>query len=211
MKLRRTLPAAALGLLGALAAVGPICAQEPRFLVGFQAGIFEPEGFSDSYDAVYGESLQPLGLRFEWAITERFALHLQSHLMSADGEQVAIVPGTGIVPTGIETELELNPWHLTAAWRIHPEGPWSGHVGIGPTLVRAKESNEFGEVSMSGFGGHLAAGIRRAFGASGAFVVGAEGIYATAPSTFEDAGAAGFFDEDDGGGLTAQLLVGYAF
>jgi len=195
-------------LLAAACGLAPGLAQEERFFVGAQVGVFEPLGFADSYDAVYGESLMPIGVRFEWAITERFALALQTSLLEADGELVAIVPGSGTFPTGIPTELELNPWHLTAAWRFHPEGPWSGYLGAGPTLVRFSESNEFEDLSSDGFGGHAAAGIRRAFGR---WAIGAEALYAVAPDTFEEAGAAGAFGEDDAGGLTAQLLVGYSF
>jgi hypothetical protein len=184
-------------------------AQESRFFVGLQAGVFEPYGFADSYDAVYGETMVPLGLRFEWAFTERFALHLQTSFGQVDGELVAIVPGVGNVPTGVPTELELNAWHLTAAWRLHPEGPWSGHLGAGPTLVRFGESNELEEISSDGFGGHLAAGVRRALGD---WAIGAEAVYSVVPDTFEEEeGVAGFFDEDDAGGLTAQLVVGYSF
>jgi hypothetical protein len=207
--MRRTETYAVAGaLLAALLALSPAAAQDGRFLVGLQAGVFEPAGFADSYDAVYGETMVPLGLRFEWALGERFALHLQTSFGKADGELVAIVPGVGNVPTGVPTELELNAWHLTAAWRIHPEGPWSGHLGVGPTLVLFDESNELEDVSSDGFGGHAAAGVRRAFGR---WAVGAEAIYSLAPDTIGEEGAGGSFDEDDAGGLTAQLFVGYSF
>lgn len=195
-------------LLAGLCSVSAALAEEGRFLVGLQFGTFEPVGFSDSYDAVYGESLTPLGARFEWMFSDRFALHLQTSFIQADGELVAIVPGEGIFPTGVPTELELNPWHLTVAWRIHPEGPWSGHLGAGITLVRFQESNELEDLSASGIGGHVAAGVRRALGR---WAVGAEALYSLAPDTIEQAGAAGLFNEDDAGGLSAHLLVGYSF
>jgi Outer membrane protein beta-barrel domain len=197
-------------LLTALLAAGSTSAraQEGKFLVGLEVGLFEPLGFYDSYDAVYGDSLAPVGARFEWAILPRFAVAISGTAMSSDGEQVAILPGEPPVPTGIETSFDLTYLHLTAAWRIHPEGPWSGYVGGGPTWASFEESSEFEAFSESNVGGHVAAGIRRSFGR---FVLGAEALYATIPDAIGEAGAAAAFGEDDAGGLAATLLLGYAF
>jgi hypothetical protein len=208
MRPRYRFSAALVLLFAALSFPGAATAEGERFLVGLEGGLFEPEGFSESYDAVYGDTLTPLGARFEWAVVPRFALALSTSFVSTDGEQVAILPGEGPVPTGIETELELNPWHLTAAYRIHPEGPWSGYVGGGLTLLRFDEANEFEETSGSELGYHAAAGVRRAFGR---FVVGLEGLYSTVPDAIGESGAAAAFGEDDLGGLAAKLLLGYAF
>ena len=183
-------------------------AQEERFLIGIEAGIFEPLGFADADDAVYGDSLVPLGVRLEWAMAPRFALALSGTWMSTDGEQVAVLPGEGVVPTGVGTALDLASFHLTAAWRIHPEGPWSGYLGAGPTWAKLEESSEFEESSESRVGGHVAGGIRRSFGG---FTLGAEALYAVVPDLVGEGGAAAAFGEDDGGGLAATLLLGYAF
>lgn len=56
--------------------------------------------------------------------------------------------------------------------------------------------------------GHAAAGIRRSFGR---FVLGAQALYAVVPDLVGQGGAAAAFGEDDGGGLAATLLLGYAF
>ena len=205
----RTKTAVVLSTLVALFAVRTAAvAQDERFLVGLEVGLFEPMGFSDSYDAVYGDSLVPVGGRFEWAIAPAFGLALSGTFMSSDGEQVAILPDEGIVPTGISTSLDLTYLHLTAAWRLHPEGPWSGYLGAGPTWAKFEESSEFETTSRSHVGGHAAAGIRRSFGR---FVLGAEALYAIVPDLVGAAGAAQAFGEDDGGGLAATLLLGYAF
>ena len=197
-----------LALAALAAAARPAIAQEERFLAGLEVGLFEPMGFSNSYDAVYGDSLVPVGARFEWAVAEPFALALSGTFMSTDGEQVAIVPDVGVVPTGISTSLDVAYFHLTAAWRIHPEGPWSGYLGAGPTWAKFEESNEFESLSRSKVGGHAAAGIRRSFGR---FVLGAEALYAIVPDLVGAAGATAVFNEDDGGGFAATLLLGYAF
>jgi hypothetical protein len=200
-------PRAATLLLATCLAAGAR-ADESRFLAGIQAGVFEPTGFADSYDAVYGDSLTPIGARFEWAFHQSFALALSGNFMSSEGEQVAILPGEEPVPTGIATDLDLDFWHLTFAWRIHPEGPWSGYLGAGASWAKFGEQSELGEISSDTVGGHAAAGIRRSFGR---VVVGAEALYATIPDSIGEAGAAAAFGEDDVGGLAATLLVGYAF
>ena len=187
---------------------GAARAEGERFLAGAEVGVFEPGGFSDSYDAVYGDSLLPIGARFEWAFHPRFAVALSTAFMSASGEQVVILPGEGTVGTGIETDLDLNPWNLTFAWRIHPEGPWSGYLGLGPTWMRYSEQSEFEELSSDTVGGHAAAGLRRSFGR---LVMGLEAQYSSIPDAFGEGGAAAAFGEDDLGGITAKLLVGYAF
>ncbi len=195
-------------VLAVLASAAPTLAEGKRFLIGIEGGFFEPSGFSASYDAVYGETLVPLGARIEWAFRPRFAVALATSFTSANGELVAVLPGEEPVSTGIATELELNPWQLTFAWRIDPEGPWSGFVGLGPTWMRFQESNEFEKSSVDAIGAHLAAGLRRSFGR---IVVGAEVDYSTIPDAIGESGAAAAFGEDDLGGVTAKLLVGYAF
>ena len=187
---------------------GRVRADEGRFLIAVQAGSFDPTGFADSYDAVYGDALVPVGGRFEWALHPRLALALSSTVVSASGEQIAILPGEPPQPTGIGTRIELNPWHLTLSWRIHPEGPWSGTVGLGPTLVRYSEKSEFEELSSDEVGGHASASVRRAFGR---FVVGAELLYASIPDALGEGGAAALFDESDLGGITGSILFGYTF
>lgn len=197
-------------LLLAVAGAGPgaLWAEGERFLVGLEAGPFEPEGFADSYDAVYGESLNPIGARFEWNVRPRFLLALSASLVSADGEQVVILDGEGPVSTGVPTELELQPWHLTAAFRIHPEGPWSGYVGGGPTLLRFDESSEFERDSGTELGYHVAGGVRRSFGR---FVVGVGALYSSIPDAVGEGGISAELGEDDLGGLATMLLLGYAF
>lgn len=187
---------------------GRLAADDSRFLIGAEAGIFEPSGFADSYDAVYGDSLAPLGARFEWNLHPRFALSLSTTFVSSTGELVAILPGEPPQPTGIESKIELNPWHLTAAWRIHPDGPWSGYVGIGPTFLRYSEKNEFDDLAEDKVGAHLSVGLRRSFGR---FVIGAEALYSSVTGIIGDAGAAAAFGEDDLGGITGTVLLGYAF
>jgi hypothetical protein len=208
MRATATKIARAAALLGTTVLAAGARAEESRFLAGVEAGTFEPTGFADSYDAVYGESLTPIGLRLEWAFHRSFALAMSGTFMSAEGEQVAILPGEEPVPTGIATDLDLDFWHLTLAWRLHPEGPWSGYLGAGPSWAKFSEQSEFGDASSDKVGGHAAAGIRRSFGR---VVVGAEALYATIPDSIGETGAAAAFGEDDVGGLAATLLVGYAF
>jgi hypothetical protein len=196
---------AAAGLLVALA--GPAVGQAPRFYGGFSAGIFEPLGFADSYDAVYGETLTPLGADLEARLGERWFVGLSTEWMGADGEQVALVPEP--VPTGIATELELNPWHLTFGWIAGSDDGWSFRLGGGATYLVWKESSESAESSGSDPGAHLSLALRRALGR---FRLGARARYSTIPDALdEEGGAAAAFGEDDLGGLSLALTAGWAF
>jgi hypothetical protein len=199
--------ATGIALAAALAATGDSAAEGARFYAGASAGVFEPLGFSDSYDAVYGETLVPLGAAFEARLGSRWFVGLSTELASADGERVALVPEP--VPTGVATELELNPWHLTFGWIGGSDAGWSVRLGGGATLLSWKETSAAGDASGSDPGAHLSVAVRRALGS---FRLGARALYSTVPDALDEgAGAGAAFGEDDLGGLSLAATAGWAF
>jgi len=177
-----------------------------RFYVGLTAGLFEPYGFADAYDAVYGETLTPIGFELETRLGERWFLALASDFSSADGERVALVPEP--VPTGVATELKLNPWRLTFGRVFRAGRPLTVRLGAGATLLSWKETSELESVSGSDLGGHVLLGVRNAFGR---FALGAEAVYSTIPDALPEGGAAAQLGEDDLGGLALLATAGWSF
>lgn len=195
---------AAAALVVALAGASALGAQQNRFLVGAQIGVFEPSGFADTYDAVYGDTLTPIGLRFEidWG---RWFGALTVERMKADGERVALVPEP--VPTGIPISLTLTPVRLSAARRFRDGAAWRPYVGGGVTVLSWKEEDEFESTSSTDFGAHLLGGLAW----HGARMrAGGELVWSTVPNALEG-GVSQELGEDDLGGLSASLYVGWSF
>lgn len=192
-------------LVGLVGLPAPTPAAE-RFYVGVTAGIFQPYGFKDSYDAIYGETLTPFGAELEMALGERWFLALATDFSSAAGERVAFVPEP--VPTGIATKLELNPWRLTLGRAFRVGNPWTLRLGAGPTLLSWRERSEIETVSGSDLGAHLLFGVRRGVGR---FAFGAEAVYSTLPNALDGAGAAAQTGDDDLGGLALLATFGWRF
>ena len=147
-----------------------------------------------------------VGLRFEWRPRPAWYWALASDLGEVDGERVALIPEP--VPTGIETTLELNPWHLSTGWILGAGRRWSPYLGGGVTYLRLEETTELETVSDSGVGAHAVLGLR--FRAA-PIVVAGEALYSSLPDTLGDGGAAAAFGEDDAGGLALALRAGWEF
>ncbi len=178
-------------------------AQGHSFHLGVRLGAFDLIHSSDSYDAVYGDTMTQIGLGLELRFGRAWFLSLDIDRGEVDGEQIVFIPQP--VPSGVETTLELLPVHLTFGRILHPDDPWSFYFGAGPTLVDWEESNEFGSNSSSDFGFHGLVGVRRNLQR---WSLDLELLYSSVPDAFES-GAAEFFGEDDIGG--ASLTLGLAF
>lgn len=174
------------------------------WFVGAEAGDFDPSGFSQAYDAVYGESLTPVGLRVEWS-AERWFVALSAARMEADGERVVLVPQPA--GTGVATTLELEPARLSVAYRFRPRRTWRPYAGAGLSSLEVREETRFEEFSDRTSGLHVLGGVswqRRALRAGAELVV----------STIDAGDAAGLLDqfgEDDLGGRTLSLYLGWSF
>jgi len=191
-------------LLAAVAIAVAAPASAGSWFVGAEVGDFDPSGFSDAYDAIYGESLTPVGLRVEWSGRSWFAA-LSVSRMEADGERVVLVPRP--VGTGVATRLELEPVRLSLARRFRPGSAWRPYVGAGLTSLGLREETRFEEFSDRTSGFHVLGGVswqRRHLRAGAELVV----------STVDAGGAEGLLDqfgEDDLGGRTLALYLGWSF
>jgi hypothetical protein len=188
-----------------LLALPAAASAEGRFFVGLQIGSYEPEGFADSFDAVYGETLTPIGVRFELVGARWFAALSYSE-MAADGERVVFVPGP--VGTGISSKLTLRPLRLSAARRFRSGSSWRPYVGAGVTGMSFEESTAFEKASSTEIGVHLMGGL--GWAGSGRFRAGGELVYTTVSNAIEGPVAA-FYGEDDLGGVELSLYAGWSF
>lgn len=204
---------AVLALLAALAAL-PAAAQEdagdddahPRtaWSWGLRGGLFEMTNSPDSYDAIFGDPMPRLGVQLEadWRARWRFAASLDYGLV--EGERVLLTdPPIG---TGVDEELTTIPLHLTVAYRFRPTAAWDLYAGLGPSLLDWTDETDFDEEGGTDPGGSVVLGLRRQ-PPEGRWRFGGELRWSTFPGAFPDTGAAGFFDEDDPGGLSLTFLA----
>lgn len=212
---RHPIRAAALAVLALLAvlAAPPAAAQDDaraaerpptEWSWGLRGGLFEMTNSADSYDAVFGDPMPRLGLQLEadWGARWRFAASVDYGLV--EGERVLLTdPPIG---TGVDEELTMIPLHLTLAYRFRPAAAWDLYAGLGPSLLDWTDETDFDEEGGTDPGGSVVLGLRRQ-PREARWRFGGELRWSTFPGAFPDAGAAGFFDEDDPGGLSLTFLA----
>ena len=175
---------------------------------GLRAGVFDMTNARDSYDAVFDQPMPRVGLQVEadWRLRWRFAASVDYGWV--EGERV--FPTDPPIGTGIDEELTMTPLHLTAAWRFRPRQRWGLYAGLGPSLLRWKDETDFGSASGTDFGGSAVFGLRQQ-PPNARWRWGGELRWSTFPGALPDQGVAGFFDEDDPGGLSLTVLATRAF
>lgn len=194
----------ALLLAAWLAGAGAAGAEAGKYFLGAQVGLFEPTGFADSFDAVYGGSLVPLGVRFEVGGPRWFAA-LTAAQMEADGERVVLVPQP--VGTGVATELTLRPYRFSLARRFRGAEAWRPYVGGGVTVLDWRESTSFDTVSDMAHGLHVVGGVARE---RGRWRWGGEAVVSRIDAG-ANAGLLEQFGEDDLGGVEIAVYAGWSF
>jgi opacity protein-like surface antigen len=171
---------------------------------GLRAGLFEMVNAPDAYDAVFGEPMPRIGAQLEadWRARWRFAASVD--VGRVEGERVLLTdPPRG---TGIDEELTTVPLHLTAAYRFRPGARWDLYAGLGPSLLHWRDETDFDSESGTDLGGSVVAGLRRQPPAA-RWRFGGELRWSTFPGALPEEGVAGFFDEDDPGGLSLTFLA----
>ena len=214
-------PAAALLLL-ALAAAPPAAGQPadppeapprtpPSWAAGLRAGLFDMTNSPDAYDAVFGDPMPRLGAQLELDALRRWRFALTLDYGTVDGERVLLTdPPRG---TGVDEELTTLPLHLTAAWRFRPRAAWDAYLGAGPSLLDWEDESEGTSEGGTDTGGSVVLGLRRqrpsppGVRRPGGWEWGGELRWSTFPGALPDEGAAGFFDEDDPGGLSLTFVA----
>ena len=182
----------------------------PSWAAGLRAGVFDMTNSPDAYDAVFGDPMPRLGAQLELDAWRRWRLALTVDYGTVDGERVLLTdPPRG---TGVDEELTTLPLHLTAAWRFRPRARWDPYLGAGPSLLDWEDESEGASQSGTDPGGNVVLGLRRqrpqvpGLRRPGGWEWGAELRWSTFPDALPDSGAAGFFGEDDPGGLSLTVL-----
>ena len=173
---RRPAVLAAAVLLAALAA-SPAAAQE--WSLGVRAAYADPSG--DAYEAVYDASLAMPGVQLELRWPAWF-LRLAAEQGEADGELVTLAPNGTVVPTGIDSRLDLRLVHLSVGWQS-PPSPWGYYAGGGLTSLDGDEEAFFFSEGVSASGFHLVAGARAAL--TERWELGAELLWWSVDDVFE--------------------------
>lgn len=171
---------------------------------GVRAGLFEMVNSPDAYDAVFGDPMPRIGLQIEADRRSRWRFAASLDIGRVDGERVLLTDPPRSV--GIEEELTMIPLHLTAAYRFRPQQAWDLYAGLGPSLLHWTDETDFDSESGTDAGGSVVVGARRQPPA-GRWRFGGELRWSTFPGALPDGGAAGFFGEDDPGGLSLSLLA----
>ena len=171
---------------------------------GVRAGLFEMVNSADAYDAVFGDPMPRIGLQIETDRWSRWRFAASLDVGRVEGERVLLTdPPRGV---GIEEELTMIPLHLTAAYRFRPQKAWDLYAGLGPSLLDWTDETSFDSEGGTDAGGSVVVGARRQ-PPVGRWRFGGELRWSTFPGALPDSGVAGFFDEDDPGGLSLSLLA----
>lgn len=172
--------------------------------LGLRLGAFDMINSSDSYDAVYGDPVPLLGVAIETEIRRRWLIGLTWDFGEVDGEQV--LPSRPPRPTGVGTTLSYRPLSLTGAYVLNPAAGWRWHLGAGVTRLDWSDEGITRRNDGSDVGYHAVAGLRHSHRS---WTFGGELRYSTIPDAVGDGGIAGFFGEDDLGGVALHLVALY--
>lgn len=183
----------------------PAAASAESWHLGVRVGTFEPQQASDTYDALYGDTMLQLGVQGEVRFARGWFVALSVDRGEVDGGLVGGGPG-GLVPTGEPTTLTMMPIHLTVGGIVGRERPWSFYFGGGPSLLQWEEDNVVAPQDESDSGFHAVVGVRRSFRRVEA---AAEARWSTIPDAIGDRGLSRGFGEDDWGGLALTAVVGF--
>lgn len=212
-KNRPTVSSAAALLVSAVLAAAPAAAQDESpaagrpataWSWGLRGGVFEMVNSPDAYDAVFGDPMPRLGVQLEadWRARWRVAASVDYGVV--EGERVLLTdPPIG---TGVDEELTMVPLHLTLAYRFRPTARWDLYAGLGPSLLDWTDETDFDEEGGTDPGGSVVLGLRRQ-PPDARWRFGGELRWSTFPGAFPESGAAGFFDEDDPGGVSLTFLA----
>lgn len=179
-------------------------APPPVWRLGLRLGAFDMTQSSDSYDAVYGDTMLQYGVALEVELRRRWLVELTWDNGEVDGEQV--LPSRPPLPTGVDTTLTYRPLALTGAYVLTPDSRWRWHLGAGVTLLDFSDEGLTRRSDGSETGYHAVAGVRRPLRR---WTAGGELRYSTIPDAVGDVGITELFGEDDLGGIALHFVALY--
>ncbi len=201
--------AATFGLLVLLA---PAAAGE-GLSVGFDAGWSDLTAAKRSARAVFGGTG---GATFGGALRKPlgsdFFVELGARVLRKDGERAFVADRTSpVFRLGHPLEVRLIPVQATFGYRLGRVAGLDAWVGIGGGALLYEETSRVAGVAEPKLSrtrgiGHVALGADRWFGRAR---IGLAVSYAIAPGTLGAGGVSQVYAEEDAGGLTALVRVGF--
>jgi hypothetical protein len=201
--------AAAFGLLALLA---PAAAGE-GLSVAFDAGWSDLTAAKRSARAVFGGSGgAAFGGSVRKPLGSDFFVELGARVFRMEGERAFVADSTSpVFRLGHPLEVRLIPVQATFGYRLGRVAGLDAWVGLGGGALLYEETSTVAGVAEPRLSrtrgvGHLALGADRWFGRAR---IGLAVSYAIAPGTLGAGGVSNVYDEEDAGGLTALVRVGF--
>ncbi|MCM2258115.1 MAG: hypothetical protein NDJ94_20975 [Vicinamibacteria bacterium] len=197
----------ALALLFAPAAAGE------GLSVSFDAGWSDLTSASKSAKAVFGESGGgTFGAAIRKPLGDDFFVELGARVFRKEGERVFVADRTSAVfPLGHPLELRLIPIQATFSYRLGRVLGLDTYIGLGGGVALYEETSSVAgvaepDLSKTSATGHAVLGADRWFGR---VRLGLALSYAIVPSTLGAGGVSKIYEEEDAGGFTALVKIGF--
>jgi len=166
----------------------------------------------DSFEAVLGSAWQPFyGGGGQVVIRDRFFVDASFEHFNKTGQRVVVSDGD-VFPLGIDDEVTVNPFTISAGYRFRANHQMVSYVGGGFGSYQYKETSEFADPSENvderHTSYHALGGVE--YGVGSWTFVAFEVRYTSVPDALGAPGVSGEFDETNLGGfsLAFRVLVG---
>lgn len=197
---------------GLLVLLAPAAAGE-GLSVGFDAGWSDLTAAKQSARAVFGTTG---GATFGGALRKPlgsdFFVELGARVFRKDGERAFVADRTSpVFGLGHPLEVRLIPVQATFGYRLGRVAGLDAWVGVGGGALLYEETSTVAGVAEPKLSrtrgmGHVALGADRWFGRAR---IGLAVSYAIAPGTLGAGGVSQVYEEEDAGGLTALVRIGF--
>jgi opacity protein-like surface antigen len=178
------------------------------FFVGGGYKSFMPA--ADTFKTLYDSSGAPVfsaGMKYD--LDGSFFLGVEAGYISKSGERVWVASDGTVIKTGIAEDLNIIPLTATLGYYFVRYGDVRVYAGAGGGLYLVKINCEVDiyDRSESGFGFFGALGAE--FNLSEAIYLTIEGRYDSVTGLIGDSGVPALFGENDLGGLSGMMKIGF--
>lgn len=165
---------------------------------------------SDTFDTLYDSSGKPVfaaGLKYD--IEGGFFFGVEAGYISASGERVWVSTDGTTIKTGITEDLTIIPLTAILGFNFIQTDDLSVYIGAGGGLYLVNTDCEVDtyDRNESGFGFFGAVGAD--FNLSESIYLNIEGRYDSLTGIIGDSGVPALFEEDNLGGITGLLRIGF--